>query len=378
MPKKEKITLTRKALYDLVWSKPTKDVAHDLQMSDVALSKWCRKMDVPKPGVGYWQKLEAGKRVHRAKLKDPEAEDALEIWLTRYEPGEVPPQTPQREIPAYEAAEALPGNRIVVPEEAPAHLHPLVAKVKRTLKANLWEHRYGWLTPSERPCLDVRVSAGTLDRALRIMDALLKALEQRGLEPAIIGEKYSERSVVRIGGHAVGFDMFESPCKGEKLDDYTKKLESAMVPSGRLVLRVLDEDGRPRWEWRDMKRRQVEDGLNAFVVALHEQAQGMANAEAHRAQRMLEEQARWAREAEERRAREEEAARVRELEALVARWRQAADIRAFVEAIHQEHREQGQEVCADTKLGAWLTWALGHANSLDPARARQSPDKPPK
>lgn len=45
MSKKEKITLTRKALYDLVWSKPTKDVAHDLQMSDVALAKWCRKMD---------------------------------------------------------------------------------------------------------------------------------------------------------------------------------------------------------------------------------------------------------------------------------------------------------------------------------------------
>lgn len=33
------ITLSRTALYELVWSKPVRDVARDFQLSDVALAK---------------------------------------------------------------------------------------------------------------------------------------------------------------------------------------------------------------------------------------------------------------------------------------------------------------------------------------------------
>jgi len=36
------ITLSRTALYDLVWSKPVRDVAKEFGISDVALAKRCR------------------------------------------------------------------------------------------------------------------------------------------------------------------------------------------------------------------------------------------------------------------------------------------------------------------------------------------------
>jgi len=58
MPEQE---LTRRAMYDLVWSRPMTKVAEDLGISDVALKKICDKHRVPTPSRGYWAKKAAGK-----------------------------------------------------------------------------------------------------------------------------------------------------------------------------------------------------------------------------------------------------------------------------------------------------------------------------
>ena len=58
MPEQE---LTRRAMYDLVWSRPMTKVAEDLGISDVALKKICDKHRVPTPPRGYWAKRDAGK-----------------------------------------------------------------------------------------------------------------------------------------------------------------------------------------------------------------------------------------------------------------------------------------------------------------------------
>ena len=53
-------TLTRKTLYDLAWSKPMSELAKDFNISDVALAKRCRAVDVPIPYRGYWARKAAG------------------------------------------------------------------------------------------------------------------------------------------------------------------------------------------------------------------------------------------------------------------------------------------------------------------------------
>jgi hypothetical protein len=42
------LTLTRQSLYELVWSTPMSSLAHDFGISDVALAKRCRAVDVPR------------------------------------------------------------------------------------------------------------------------------------------------------------------------------------------------------------------------------------------------------------------------------------------------------------------------------------------
>src|ERR1700747_559099 len=70
MPENEEqpLTLSREDLYELVWSKPMRDLAKDFGISDVALAKRCRRLGIPVPGRGYWARVDAGQTPYRPKL----------------------------------------------------------------------------------------------------------------------------------------------------------------------------------------------------------------------------------------------------------------------------------------------------------------------
>jgi hypothetical protein len=53
----------RDLLYDEVWKQPMWTLAKKYGISDVGLAKACRKLGVPLPGLGYWAKKAAGKKV---------------------------------------------------------------------------------------------------------------------------------------------------------------------------------------------------------------------------------------------------------------------------------------------------------------------------
>src|SRR5690349_445279 len=64
------LTLSRDDLYELVWSKPMRELAKDFGISDVALAKRCRRLAIPLPGRGYWARFDAGQQPYRPKLPD--------------------------------------------------------------------------------------------------------------------------------------------------------------------------------------------------------------------------------------------------------------------------------------------------------------------
>ena len=53
----------RERLYAEVWAEPTQKVAERYGISDVALAKVCRQLQVPKPPRGYWAKKTSGRPV---------------------------------------------------------------------------------------------------------------------------------------------------------------------------------------------------------------------------------------------------------------------------------------------------------------------------
>lgn len=64
----EEIRLSRKQLFEQVWSKPVATLAEEWGLSGPGLKKVCRRLVVPVPPRGYWAKLNAGKSVRRPKL----------------------------------------------------------------------------------------------------------------------------------------------------------------------------------------------------------------------------------------------------------------------------------------------------------------------
>lgn len=47
---------SKEELSKMVWEKPTQKIAIDFGVSDVAVSKWCKFYEIPKPPRGYWAK----------------------------------------------------------------------------------------------------------------------------------------------------------------------------------------------------------------------------------------------------------------------------------------------------------------------------------
>ena len=73
---KKPFTLSREDLYELVWSKPMRELAKDFGISDVTLAKRCQRLAIPVPGRGYWARVDAGQQRYRPQLPETEPQ-----WL---------------------------------------------------------------------------------------------------------------------------------------------------------------------------------------------------------------------------------------------------------------------------------------------------------
>ena len=67
----------REKLYEEIWSKPVVEVALKYGVSDVAIHKICKALNIPAPPRGYWAKLRTGEKVEKIPL--PPTNGATEI-----------------------------------------------------------------------------------------------------------------------------------------------------------------------------------------------------------------------------------------------------------------------------------------------------------
>jgi hypothetical protein len=58
----QSIKVHREILYKEVWAEPMSKLAVRYNVSDVALAKVCRKLQVPIPPRGYWVEFSMGRK----------------------------------------------------------------------------------------------------------------------------------------------------------------------------------------------------------------------------------------------------------------------------------------------------------------------------
>ncbi len=347
---------TREELYALVWSEPMSRLAKRLSVTDVGLAKACRRADIPVPGLGYWAKHRYGKKVRRPPL--PQTRPGIPGVVTITPTSPLPPN-----VHAQIQKELSSERKIIVPETLSNH-HPLVRTWLEAQRRQLKEAiRRGQQPPSSRLHL-----TKTERRRLRLLSTLLNELEKRGHK--VVADSSTTRKVsVLIAGEKIEFSLHERYRQvvlklNEKTTPYgpVQKLR----PTGELVLRLEEYlDRGTRVTWRDTPTKRLEERLNRVIV-------GLLTAAAILRERRLkyEEEERRNRAAREERTRQEEARRQEEgrlahLIQSVKAWRQAADIRAYVEAV----RIVGATGRCDidpTYLEHWASWALARADQMDP------------
>lgn len=362
------VKLSRQELYDIVWSAPMSQVCQDYNISDVALAKTCKRHRVPSPPRGYWAQLRTGVGVKKPALKPINDTKLEKVEIYRRARPEVSESTGQQ-AQECAATEKKAENKITV-LGALDDPHPLIERTVKSLSSAKPNDR-GLVRPRAARCLEVEVSPALVDRAGRILDALIRALEDRG-HSMTAGEGEGPKTCVTVLSEKLSIRLEESLNCEEKVESFLDhRREYTYTPSGMLCLRINESAGSGhRRQWSDGKKR-LEDALNAVVVALVRAAETIKavreGAEKRERERKEEQRQREEREKRQR----QEAARVQDFEQKLAAWERADRIRAFVTAARAAAVARDGPITSGSALEHWITWALRRADRIDPLTAER-------
>ncbi len=175
----EEITLTRRELYDLVWSQPMLTLSKKYSISDVGLRKICIRMNIPIPKAGYWQKLQFKKRAP-AKTLPKEFTGSEKIDLRLREEGEEKMPGIRSQLSVLQKEIENDSRLILSVPEKLVNPDKLVLAAKESLDKKLNHTSFKGVINCEKNMLDIRVSPENVKRSLRFIDTLIKSLKKRG------------------------------------------------------------------------------------------------------------------------------------------------------------------------------------------------------
>lgn len=330
----ESLTLVREELYEKVWLTPVWKLCTEYRLSDRGLAKICARMEIPLPGRGYWQKLENGLQVEKKKLPKLSSSGLEQVIIH-----ETVKRKPTEEV-----------EKIVVPEDLDSS-HEVV----RLTRSKLWKTPAAagpLLRSDDRTILNVQVTRKSLSRALRIMEAVIRAFEDRGVKVTVTEEG---KTVAVCNEQTLSFSISETVERSEHIDRRGYK-RYEYSGTGKLTLKSDDASRfKRRQTWADGKRQSLEQCLGDFVGVMIELGPLVAEWEKEWERKRRQ----WALEEELRR---QEETRKDRLKSELSHWARAQEIRRYFGALQQ------QSPLSD-ELQKWIEWGFAYANELDPIPA---------
>lgn len=371
----ETVSLTRDDLYKRVWEKSTVQLAKVLGISDVAIAKLCKKHRVPKPPLGYWARVQHGQKVRRPPL--PKL-DEKELQIVRFQRWDSPEDQVVHDVETARkiAAEKEATNQVVVGDQL-EELHPLVERTHKSLVSAAADER-GIVRPKAKQCLDVAVSKANVDRSMRILDALIKALETRGFPVSVVDGENGRKTLVHVLDEPLAIGLSEktdckkrppTPEQVERQARYGFSYYPTIydyTPSGKLKLSILTGGyDNLRRNWTDLVHRLVETCLNPVIAALIKVAEREKADRIESERREREWQEAQRRREEEARRIAEEKARVVDFDAKASAWNKSQELRGFIDAVEHAANQQIGQIDPESNLGKWLAWAKRRADLVD-------------
>jgi hypothetical protein len=222
--------VSRQELYDLVWSTPGTKIAGEFAVSDVAIAKHCKRLDVPRPSRGYWAKRAAGHNPKKVPLPLVQGKAFLQ------------------------AAQKSVGKTLSLPPDTES-LHPLAIELRSAMgKARL--DSYQRAEVRERPIPEVHVSKALSERTAQAFHIILKGTEHLGIFFRKSQGTYSGGHF-RKGSDRLHFkiveELVDKPESQERANRRYPRFqwEPDQVPSGfltfTLTTNIWSSDDEKRW-----------------------------------------------------------------------------------------------------------------------------------
>jgi hypothetical protein len=353
-----RIRLTRAELYEKVWATPVRTLAKEFGMSDVGLAKICRKHDIPIPPLGYWRKKETGNKVVPPPL--PAAKNGLET-LDIYVRDRLPPE--------LAALAAEPAAEIAIPAELS---HEFVTRTEKLLTSGK-ENEKKLIVAKDGTLSHLLVSRERMSRALRIMNALFLALEERG--QSVSWPKEQEAALtLAVDGETVKFCVLEVTESLRHVLTPEEQKHPWMAPkwdyklTGKLQFRVgnLPYSAGVRGTWSDGKCQRLENCLGDFIVGLRVAAAAIKKNHQETEERVRRcEEERKQRE-EQRRKAEEHKRKAEFVTELMRNWEEAQCVRTFAKALTECAGRLELPDVEKLDIQQVVEWTTKYAEFLDP------------
>lgn len=355
-------TFTPQQLFEMVWERPVLIIAKEIGVSDVGLSKACRKAGITLPARGHWAKP-VSKRPRRPK--PPASTTPVTFHVLNVE----------------KAARLRPENVIkdpkilIVPTEL-SDPHPLVQKwlgaARKAKELN------SALVLDKTKVLNSHISRTAVDRCALLYDSLIKASESSGYTWGIgsngsFVQADGEELLITIQERIKRFDIPPPPPKPFKRGQQWRPDVTAMraarfgwEPTGVFSL-IVDARSEVLIQktWTDSKTGKLESKLGQILTGFARIALSV------KAQRSSEEASRrrWA---EEERVRKERIDQQRRLEKLrqnlmknLESWERAQRLQAFIQAtVEASSKDEATQMA----LAVWVSWARQQVELLDPLK----------
>ena len=214
-------------------------VAKKYGVSDVALAKTCKKLNVPVPGRGYWAKVRSGQKLPQDPLPTFENPPRIPVRNGNDRDSNTQKEEARFAPEAFMEAEKLkerelhPEMQIMIPA-TPDHLHPWVQSTRKLLRMKgnrgfMIPNEYGRVFSKGGEAFEVAVGPASVERVTYILQALCSAFSIRGFELGMIPEEHwhPAQTCVKIMGEEIRFRFYE-PSNRKKLE---KKIRTGIQRS---------------------------------------------------------------------------------------------------------------------------------------------------
>jgi hypothetical protein len=376
----------RETLYNEVWAEPVITVAKRYNLSDNGLRKHCKRLEIPLPSAGYWARIRAGQKVDKPtlpkvtgelrkhvsnyvikykadikKLSDADLMADQELHLLSDETINFIKETCSKIVVKSQLREP---DRLIT-----EHKEEIIYRKKRDKKLNRASFNSNYYANvkskyrDNKAILPISVSESNINRAYRIIDAIIKTIEEMEGHTSVETQSGKDEAYFIVLHTAFYFEIKEEIKKGKKANDNDSILLLAMT--AKSWFSFGNKSDSIQMKYKDTNNEPLEEQLGKIVYQIFviaDKYMAIDEMQDREYERRLRE--------EERKRRLElmrkgELSEVKLLEQAVSEWDKAEKIRRFTDQMELQLAEVNDDEKKD-KILRWLKWARDKADWLDP------------